>query len=219
MPSPEDVARDFSSWTDFFCFSIPILTQVPLYLAFFLRFASFELPYAGTRSPLSDDYSAATLLIRSSERSGPWASLPRSLIWATYSKLRKKLFKLASRARVSITQQEMHLATKQSGSHLLSQIVPRAACSRSKRGRRGVRKRLNRANRSTLEGLSTGCEVFARNRADVTSVEDMVEMMKVKYGLAKCIWVMVRGCPAWATSTFCASATPRRIVGSRKPPC
>ena len=85
----------------------------------------------------------------------------------------------------------MHLATKHSGSNLLSQIIPRAACSRPKRGRRGVRNRLNRANRSTLEGLSTGCEVFARNRADVTSVEDMVEMMKVKYGLAKCIWVMV----------------------------
>lgn len=145
--------------------------------------------------------------------------LPRSLIRATFGKLRKKLFKLTLRASLSITQQEMHLATKHSGSNLLSQTIPRAACSRSKRGRRGVRKRLHRANRSALEGLSTGCEVFAGNRADVTSVEDMVEMMEVKYGLAKCIWVMVRGWPTWAISTFCARATPRRIVGSRKPPC
>lgn len=42
----------------------------------------------------------------------------------------------------------------------------------------------------TPEGLPIGYEVFSGKTADVTTVEDMVEMMERKYGQAKRIWVM-----------------------------
>jgi len=45
----------------------------------------------------------------------------------------------------------------------------------------------------TLEGLPIGYEVFAGNTADVTTVEQMVELMEEKYGQAQRIWVMDRG--------------------------
>lgn len=36
-------------------------------------------------------------------------------------------------------------------------------------------------------------EVFAGNRADVTTVEDIVDLTEKKYGCAKRIWAMDRG--------------------------
>ncbi len=42
-------------------------------------------------------------------------------------------------------------------------------------------------------GLPIGYEVFDGNRADVTTVEDMVRLMEEKYGQARRIWVMDRG--------------------------
>ncbi len=42
-------------------------------------------------------------------------------------------------------------------------------------------------------GLPIGYEVFDGNRADVTTVEDMVRLMEEKYGKARRIWVMDRG--------------------------
>src|SRR3974377_1267943 len=45
----------------------------------------------------------------------------------------------------------------------------------------------------TPEGLPIGYEVFAGNRADVTTVEEMVELMEQKYGQASRIWVLDRG--------------------------
>jgi transposase len=42
-------------------------------------------------------------------------------------------------------------------------------------------------------GLPIGYEVFDGNRADVTTVEDMVRLMEEKYGQANRIWVMDRG--------------------------
>jgi hypothetical protein len=41
--------------------------------------------------------------------------------------------------------------------------------------------------------LPVGYEVFAGNTADVTTVEEMVELMEKKYGQAHRIWVMDRG--------------------------
>jgi hypothetical protein len=41
----------------------------------------------------------------------------------------------------------------------------------------------------TPEGLPIGYEVFSGNTADVTTVEDMVELMEAKYGQPKRIWV------------------------------
>jgi transposase len=45
----------------------------------------------------------------------------------------------------------------------------------------------------TPEGLPLAYEVFAGNRADVTTVEDIVELMERKYGAAERIWAMDRG--------------------------
>jgi len=45
----------------------------------------------------------------------------------------------------------------------------------------------------TPEGLPVGYEVFAGNRNDVTTMEEMVELMEEKYGQAKRVWVMDRG--------------------------
>ena len=45
----------------------------------------------------------------------------------------------------------------------------------------------------TPEGLPLAYEVFAGNRADVTTVEDIVDLMERKYGRAERIWAMDRG--------------------------
>jgi hypothetical protein len=43
------------------------------------------------------------------------------------------------------------------------------------------------------EGLPVGYQVFAGNRNDVTTVEEVVESMEARYGKAKRVWVMDRG--------------------------
>lgn len=45
----------------------------------------------------------------------------------------------------------------------------------------------------TREGYPLGYEVFAGNRTDVTTVEEVVEAMEVRYGKADRVWVMDRG--------------------------
>jgi transposase len=45
----------------------------------------------------------------------------------------------------------------------------------------------------TREGMPLGYEVFAGNRVDVTTVEEIVETMEARFGLAQRIWVMDRG--------------------------
>jgi transposase len=45
----------------------------------------------------------------------------------------------------------------------------------------------------TPEGLPIGYEVFAGNRNDVTTLEEMVGLMEDKYGQARRVWVMDRG--------------------------
>ena len=45
----------------------------------------------------------------------------------------------------------------------------------------------------TPEGLPVGYEVFAGNRNDVTTLEEMVGLMEDKYGQAKRVWVTDRG--------------------------
>ncbi|HWR57823.1 MAG TPA: IS1634 family transposase [Thermodesulfovibrionales bacterium] len=46
---------------------------------------------------------------------------------------------------------------------------------------------------ASKEGLPLALEVFDGNRTDVTTVEEMVEMMEKKYGAAEVVWVMDRG--------------------------
>ena len=54
-------------------------------------------------------------------------------------------------------------------------------------------KQVNIAIVVSRSGLPLGYEVFAGDRSDVTSVEEMVTAMEQKYGRANRIWVMDRG--------------------------
>lgn len=45
----------------------------------------------------------------------------------------------------------------------------------------------------TKEGLPVGYEVFGGNRADVTTLDEIVELMEKKYGKANRIWAFDRG--------------------------
>jgi transposase len=69
----------------------------------------------------------------------------------------------------------------------------------------------------TPEGaLPIGYEVFDGNRADVTTVEEMVEMMERKYGKAKRIWVMDRGMVSEDNLDFLREREARYLVGTPK---
>ncbi|MBL9153519.1 MAG: IS1634 family transposase [Verrucomicrobiales bacterium] len=68
----------------------------------------------------------------------------------------------------------------------------------------------------TPEGLPIGYEVFAGNTADVSTVEDMIEMMEKKYGQAKRIWVMDRGMVSEDNLDFLRERDARYIVGLPK---
>jgi transposase len=68
----------------------------------------------------------------------------------------------------------------------------------------------------TPEGLPIGYEIFAGNTADVTTVEEMVEMMEDKYGQAQRIWVMDRGMVSENNIEFLRSRNARYLVGTPK---
>jgi transposase len=68
----------------------------------------------------------------------------------------------------------------------------------------------------TPEGLPMGYEVFAGNTADVTTVEEMVEFMENKYGLAKRIWVMDRGMVSEDNLDFLRGRPAFYLVGTPK---
>lgn len=68
----------------------------------------------------------------------------------------------------------------------------------------------------TPEGLPVGYEVFAGNTADVSTVEEMVELMEEKYGQAHRIWVMDRGMISEENIEFLRAREARYIVGTPK---
>ncbi len=68
----------------------------------------------------------------------------------------------------------------------------------------------------TPEGLPVAFEVFAGNRSDVTTVEEIVGMMEEKYGVAERIWVMDRGMVSEANIEFLRQRKARYIVGTPK---
>jgi transposase len=68
----------------------------------------------------------------------------------------------------------------------------------------------------TPEGLPIGYEIFAGNTADVTTVEEMVELMEEKYGLPQRIWVMDRGMVSEENIDFLRERGARYIVGTPK---
>ena len=77
-------------------------------------------------------------------------------------------------------------------------------------------KQVNIALVVTRGGLPLGYELFAGNRTDVTTVQEIVETMEARYGTAERIWVMDRGMTsrqnlAWlqATGRYYLIGTPR----------
>jgi hypothetical protein len=68
----------------------------------------------------------------------------------------------------------------------------------------------------TPEGLPLCFEVFAGNRTDVTTVEEIVTAMEEKYGQARRIWVLDRGMISEENIEFMRSRGARYLVGTRK---
>jgi transposase len=66
----------------------------------------------------------------------------------------------------------------------------------------------------TRDGLPLGYEVFAGNRRDVTTLQEMIETMEARYGRADRIWVVDRGMVSEATLEFLRGDGRRYIVGT-----
>jgi transposase len=68
----------------------------------------------------------------------------------------------------------------------------------------------------TPEGLPIAYEVFAGNRNDVTTLEDIVRLLEEKYGQAQRIWVMDRGIVSEENLEFLRSRQAVYLVGTPK---
>lgn len=66
------------------------------------------------------------------------------------------------------------------------------------------------------EGLPLAFEVFAGNRNDVTTVQEIVTMMETKYGKAQRIWVMDRGMVSKENLAFLKQRQAYYVVGTNK---
>ncbi len=66
------------------------------------------------------------------------------------------------------------------------------------------------------EGLPLSFEVFAGNRTDVTTVEEIVTVMESKYGQAERVWVMDRGMVSEQNIAFLRERKARYLVGTPK---
>ncbi|MDO8636084.1 MAG: IS1634 family transposase [Dehalococcoidia bacterium] len=64
------------------------------------------------------------------------------------------------------------------------------------------------------EGFPLGYEVFSGNRADVTTVEEIVEKIEAMYGTASRIWVMDRGMVSEENLEYLRTSGRRYIVGT-----
>jgi transposase len=68
----------------------------------------------------------------------------------------------------------------------------------------------------TREGMPLGYEVFAGNRTDVTTVEEIVETMEARYGIAERIWVMDRGMSSAENVAWLQETGRRYLIGTPK---
>jgi transposase len=66
------------------------------------------------------------------------------------------------------------------------------------------------------EGMPVGYELFAGNKADVTTVKEIVTTMEERYGTADRIWVMDRGMVSAANVEFLKEGNRRYIMGTHK---
>jgi transposase len=69
---------------------------------------------------------------------------------------------------------------------------------------------------TTREGLPVAFEVFDGNRPDVTTPQEMVEIMEAKYGKANRVWVMDRGMVSEDNLEYLRSTGARYLVGTPK---
>jgi hypothetical protein len=68
----------------------------------------------------------------------------------------------------------------------------------------------------TREGMPLGYELFAGNKTDVTTVQEIVGTMETRYGQAQRIWVMDRGMTSAANLTWLRQTARRYVVGTPK---
>ena len=68
----------------------------------------------------------------------------------------------------------------------------------------------------TREGMPLGYEVFAGNRNDVTTVEEIVETMEARYGIADRVWVMDRGMMSAENVEWLQETGHRYLLGTAK---
>jgi transposase len=85
------------------------------------------------------------------------------------------------------------------------------------RDSRGDCKQVTIALVVSREGFPLGYEVFDGNRADVTTVEDIVETIESRYGAADRVWAMDRGMVSEENVQFLKEGNRRYILGSPKP--
>lgn len=69
---------------------------------------------------------------------------------------------------------------------------------------------------TTREGLPLAFEVFDGNRVDVTTTQEMVQIMEAKYGKANRVWVMDRGMVSENNLEYLRSTGARYLVGTPK---
>lgn len=68
----------------------------------------------------------------------------------------------------------------------------------------------------TRDGMPLGYEVFAGNRTDVTTVEEIVETMERRFGMAQRIWVMDRGMTSQENIEWLQQTSRRYLIGTPK---
>jgi len=69
---------------------------------------------------------------------------------------------------------------------------------------------------ATKEGLPMAFEIFDGNRPDVTTTQEMVQIMESKYGKANRVWVMDRGMVSEENLEFMRESGARYLVGTPK---
>jgi transposase len=68
----------------------------------------------------------------------------------------------------------------------------------------------------TRDGIPLGYEVFAGNRTDVTTVEEIVTTMEHRYGQARRVWVMDRGMVSAENIAWLQSSQRQYLIGTSK---
>src|SRR5271157_3425890 len=68
----------------------------------------------------------------------------------------------------------------------------------------------------TRDGVPLGYEVFAGNRTDVTTMEEIVTTMERRYGQARRVWVMDRGMASAENIAWLRGSQRRYLIGASK---